>query len=101
MKIMNLNLSFAVIAVLITAIAVAPIGSAYAANKATVEEGRKQLSPKTFGDKTKVALINADVDKTHKAKFDGAKKEQVKTFKKFVEQNKALEFAKKYYSKLG
>ncbi|KAF6241952.1 hypothetical protein C6988_10795, partial [Nitrosopumilus sp. b1] len=97
---MNLNLSFAVIALLITAVAVAPIGSAYAANKATVEEGRKQLSPKTFGEKTKIALINADVDKNHKAKFDGAKKEQVKIYKKLVEQHKALDFAKKYYIKL-
>ena len=97
---MKTILSFAVVAVLVTALALAPVGNAEAANKATVEDGRKQLSPKTFGDKTKTSTVNGDADKTHKGNHDSAKKEQLKTFKKTIEQYKALDFAKKYY-KLG
>ncbi len=50
---MNKNISFVVIATLATALALTPIGSAYAANVAYVEDGRKQLSPKSFGEKNK------------------------------------------------
>ena len=98
-ELMKKNISFAVIAVLATALVLPHVGSADAA---TVEDGRKQLSPKSFGAKNTmtVSSIN-DSDSTHKAGLDTVKKEQVKTFKKVSEQYKALDFAKKYYVKLG
>ena len=98
-ELMNKNFSFAVIAVLATALVLPHVGNADAA---TVEDGRKQLSPKSFGAKNALTVSSiSDSDSTHKAGLDTVKKEQVKTFKKVSEQYKALDFAKKYYVKLG
>lgn len=70
------------------------------AEAATIEDGRKQFSPKAFGLKTKIIngenTFNID-DKNHKGSLDTVKNEKVKTFKKASEHYKALKFMKTYY----
>lgn len=67
---------------------------------ATIEDGRSQLSPKSFGQKTKILVSSSTANeglKPNLAEFDNIKKEEIKIFKKANEYFKALQFMKTYY----
>jgi hypothetical protein len=89
------KIAIPLMAMLATALIVSNIGQADAA---TVRDGPKQLSPKSFGQKTKYIIPSENPLSQDKIKIsDGIKKEEVKTFKKNMEQYKAAEFMKAYY----
>lgn len=91
----------AISAILATALILPAINSAAAE---TVEDGRKQLSPKAFGEKTKLYKCNEgrcfSLDSNHKGTFGDVKKEDLKSYKKAIELHNALKFMKNYY-KIG
>lgn len=88
----------AISAILVTALILPAINSAHAA---TVEDGRLQLSPKSFGPKTSLYMCNVancfDVDINHKGPFDQIKKEELKSYKKAMALFDAINFMKNYY----
>ena len=88
----------AISAILVAALILPAISSAQAA---TIEDGPKQLSPKAFGTKTKLYQCNDgrcfDLDINQAGKFDGVKKEELKSYKKAIALHSALKFMKSYY----
>jgi ribosomal protein RSM22 (predicted rRNA methylase) len=81
--------------ILVTALILPVLPPAHAA---TIEDGRKQISPKSFGAETKTDMNGKQsIDKIHKGNLDQVKKEDMKKWKKAVESFKALKFMKTYY----
>lgn len=67
----------------------------------TVEDGRYQLSPKSFGPKTSLTICEKgscfSIDKNHKGNFGEVSKEELKAYKKAVAVYNAQKFMKNYY----
>lgn len=67
----------------------------------TVEDGRYQLSPKSFGPKTSLTMCEKgscfSIDKTQNGNFGELKKQELKDYKKAEAFYNALKFMKSYY----
>ncbi|MFB5597908.1 MAG: hypothetical protein ACE5RJ_02675 [Nitrosopumilaceae archaeon] len=92
----------AISVILATALILPAINSAQAVPQIrTVEDGRYQLSPKSFGPSTSLYMCDNgkcfNVDKTQKGSFDEIKKEELKSYKKAVALHEAYKFMKSYY----
>ncbi len=79
-------------AILATGVIAPALQDAYAVKADKVS----QLSPKSFGEKTK-AKLQVDNNKTQKSGFESIKKEEVKTFKKIASEYTAKQLLKKLY----
>lgn len=92
----------AISVILATALILPAINTAQAAPQVrTVEDGRLQLSPKSFGPNTSLYLCDNgkcfNVDKTQKGQYNEVKKEDLKSYKKAVALHEAYKFMKTYY----
>ena len=82
---------------LMTILAVGVIAPALQDAYALKADNSKKLSPKSFGDKTKIKMTSDDSQINHKSSFDFVKKEQVKTFKKNISADNAKQIFKNIY----
>lgn len=97
------TLAITAISIIIGAALILPaINTAQAALQIrTVEDGRYQLSPKSFGPKTSLTMCEKGscftIDKTQKGNFGEVKIQELKDFKKAEALYNALKFMKNYY----
>ena len=79
--------------ILVTGLIAPALQDAYALKADT----SNKLGPKAFGEKTKSKMTSDDSQKTHKSGFESVKKEQTKTFKKIISDDRAKQIFKNLY----
>ncbi|MGY5149677.1 MAG: hypothetical protein ACW9W3_06410 [Candidatus Nitrosopumilus sp. bin_68KS] len=89
---MNTILAISLMAILATGVLSPVLQDAYALKA----DNSEKLSPKSFGNKTKMKMID-ESQKLQNSSFDSIKKEQTKTFKKIVAADNAKQIFKNIY----